>query len=357
MFLHTRRHILDFILREWLFFSSATGLLVTSLYLYHFPTFSTDEFEVIFILAALFITVKGLEHSGLILHLSQSIEKGKYIPVKLVIATFILSALVTNDIALIVIVPLTLSLNINRKDIIVILEALAANAGSALSPFGNPQNLFIYWVYDIKPWLFVKSIAPFSFVFFCLLIIVSYMIKTSLHKRSSRETIPVNSNAIIYSIFLLVIILTVLRILPVLTGMIAVVYAIVFDRKSLVVDYLLLLTFICFFGLAENMKVLFSSEIAHPKHIFMFSALASQVISNVPAGLVLAKFTTQWKALLWGVNVGGFGSLIGSLANLIAYRLYITHKTSTTIAVFTFTFIAIGYLAFIIGIGLYFLLN
>jgi Na+/H+ antiporter NhaD/arsenite permease-like protein len=104
---------------------------------------------VLFILFVLFVVVKGLQRSGLLLRLSQRIEGGQFIPLKLVIATFCLSMLVTNDVALTVIVPLTLFLNIDRKDVLVILEALAANAGSALTLFGNPQNLFIYWFYQI----------------------------------------------------------------------------------------------------------------------------------------------------------------------------------------------------------------
>ena len=102
------------------------------------------------------------------------------------------------------------------------------------------------------------------------------------------------------------------------------------------------------------MKSIFAANLENAGHIFIFSALASQVISNVPATLLFAKFTTQWKALLWGANVGGFGSLVGSLANLIAYRLYTSHKDTHNPAAFTTKFIIIGYLAFFIGIGLYF---
>ncbi len=350
----TRALFLDFILKEWLLFASAIGLIVTSIYSHHIPSFSVEEFEVIFILAVLFITVKGLERSGLILRLSQLLEQGKLVSLKLVVATFLLSMLITNDIALIVIVPLTLLLNTNRKDILVILEALAANSGSALTPLGNPQNLFIYWFYGIRPETFILSIATFSVAFLILLILISLFIRTTNNKVSNLKTTKIKYTAFVYGALLLILILTVLHIIPVLIGVLVIVYTAVFDRRSLKIDYTLLLTFICFFGLAENMKILFSFNIEHSEHIFIFSALASQIIGNVPTTLLFAKFTAQWKALLWGSNVGGFGSLVGSFANLIAYKLYITHKSANNIASFTIKFMVLGYVAFLIGIGLYF---
>lgn len=345
---------LDFVLKEWLLIISATGFLATSVYLNRLPSFSIAEIQVIFILAVLFVAVKGLERSGLILRLSQGIEKGRFIPLKLVTATFFLSMLVTNDVALIVIVPLTLLINTNRKDILVIFEVLSANAGSALTPFGNPQNLFIYWFYGIHPAIFISSIVPFSLVFLVFLVLASFLVRTSNAKASQPEIAEIKYPAFIYGALLLIVILTVLRILPVSVGIIVIIYSFVFDRNSLRIDYTLLLTFICFFGLAENMKGIFASSLEHSGHIFIFSALSSQIVSNVPATILFTRFTTQWKALLWGVNVGGFGSLVGSLANLIAYKLYLTHKSTSNPVSFTAKFLIIGYVAFFIGIGLYF---
>jgi len=346
---------LDFFLREWLLVAAVAGLAVTSIYLKNLPRFSTEEVQVVFILAALFVTVRGLQRSGAVLRLSQNLEKGGLIPLKLVVATFFLSMVVTNDIALVVVVPLTLLLRTERRDIIVILEALAANAGSALTPFGNPQNLFIYWFYGVEPVAFVSSIAPFSIAFLAVLALVSLLVRTSGHMGERMGAVEVRYTALVYGVILVVLVLTVLHVLPVFAGVIALLYAAVFDRESLKVDYAMLITFFCFFGLAENMKVIFSSRVEHSGHIFIFSALASQIISNVPATLLLAKFTTQWKALLWGSNVGGFGSLVGSFANLIAYRLYVTHGSTDNLASFTVKFLVLGYVAFLFGIGLYFI--
>ncbi len=347
---------IDLILKNWLAITSGVGLVLTSFYTRHVPIYSIQELQVLFVLFVLFIAVNGLQRSGLILKLAQSIEKGKGIPLKLIAATFFLSMLVTNDISLIVIVPLTLSLNVNRKDIIVILEALAANAGSALTPFGNPQNLFIYWFYGVQPVTFIKTIAPFSLVFMAILIVSSFFVKT---RNNFKEIVQqkINKKAYIYVILIFVVLLTVLHVLPVFTGILVVIFALIFDRKALLVDYALLLTFFFFFGIADNLKAMLASEINHSGHIFLLSALASQVMSNVPAALLFAKFTSNWKALLWGVNAGGFGSLFGSLANLIAYKIYVTHESSNNTAMFTVKFLIMGYVALFVSIGLYFFLN
>jgi len=154
---------IDYILKEWLLVASGTGLVLTSIYTKHFPGYSVQDLQVLFILFVLFIAVNGLQQSGLILKIARVLEQGKAIPLKLILATYFLSMLVTNDVALIVIVPLTLSLKIDRKD---------TNAGSALTPFGNPQNLFIYWFYEVNPVAFIELFNRFSinsacFVAFC----------------------------------------------------------------------------------------------------------------------------------------------------------------------------------------------
>jgi len=353
--LKLRATFIDFVLKEWLLILSIIGFVLLSLYTRHFPAFSINELQVLFILFVLFVTVNGLQKSGLILKIAQSIEKGKLIPLKLVLATFFLSMLITNDIALMVIVPLTLSLNINRKDILVILEALAANAGSALTPIGNPQNLYIYWFYNIHPFTFIKTISPFSLFFLVLLIISSIFIVTQKELKKGKIQ-KLNKKAYIYGIWLVIVILIVFRILPVSIGIGVIFFSVIFDRKTLYIDYALLFSFFFFFGIADNLKNIMASKISHSTHIFLLSILTSQIISNVPATLLIAKFTSNWQALLWGVNSGGFGSLFGSLANLIAYKLYIVHNKNSNI-IFTIKFLTIGYLALFISISLYFLIH
>ncbi len=367
--------LLDFFLREWLLLVSLSGLVITSIYARQLPCYTRDGMQIIFILLALFIAVKGLERSDLIMHISQRIEKGSMLPLKLICLTFFLSMLITNDVALVVIVPLTLALNTNRKDILIILEALAANAGSALTPIGNPQNLFIYWFYHVAPLTFIVTIAPFAIFFLVLFSLVALLVKTSPTATgqaqddinntgkidSTRIKLPrIKNTAWVYGVLLLIVILTVLHLLPVWVGIIVIIYAALFDRGSLHIDYALLLTLVCFLGISGNIKVLLlslsssSPSLNNAEHVFIFSTLSSQVISNVPATLLFAPFTTQWKALLWGASVGGFGSLVGSLANLIAYKLYISHKGTCNVLNFTTKFLIAGYIALVAGVLLYF---
>ena len=355
LLLKDRTTLIDFILKEWLLIASGVALALTSFYTKRFPVYSINEMQVLFILFVLFVAVNGLQKTGFILQIAQNIEKGKAIPLKLVLITFFLSMVVTNDIALIIIVPLTLSLNINRKDILVILETLTANAGSAFTPIGNPQNLFLYWFYSVPPYTFIKTIAPFSLVFFGLLIGSSLFIKVQ-NDPQKRPVQRINKKAYTYGVLLIIVLLTVFHILPVLTGVVVILFALIFDRKALCVDYALLLSFLFFFGTADNLKAILISKINHSGHIFLLSALASQIMSNVPATLLFAKFTSNWQALLWGTNTGGFGSLFGSLANLIAYKIYLTHEDRNNIATFTTRFLIINYAAFFVSIGLYFLL-
>jgi len=353
--LKTHATFIDLVLQEWLVIVSAVGLVLTSFYTKHLPVYSAQEIQILFILFALFIAVNGLQKSGLILQIAQSIENGKFIPLKLVLTSFFLSMLVTNDVALIVIVPLTISLNINRKDILVILEVLAANSGSALTPIGNPQNLFIYWFYGTAPDTFIETIAPFSLIFLGLLVVASLFVKTRNGVQTPRPD-KVDQKAYVYGVLLFIVILTVFHVLPILTGTITILFALIFDRQALHIDYALLFSFLFFFGIADNLKVILATEISHSGHIFLFSALASQVMSNVPATLLFAKFTSNWQALLWGVNTGGFGSLFASLANLIAYKIYVTHEDTDKTAQFTARFLIMGYMALFLAIGLYFIL-
>jgi Na+/H+ antiporter NhaD/arsenite permease-like protein len=344
---------IDFVLKEWLVIASGAGFALTAFYTKHFPVYSINELQVLFILFVLFVTVNGLQKSGLLLRIAQSIEKGSFIPLKLVIATFFLSMLVTNDVALIVVVPLTLSLSINRKDILVILEALAANSGSALTPIGNPQNLYIYWFYGIHPDAFIKTIAPFSLAFLVLLIVFSILVKLQ-NELQGAEPQKITKKSYLYGVLLIVVVLTVFRVIPVSAGIIVILFALAFDRKALRIDYALLFSFFFFFGIADNLKTILASEISQSGHIFLFSALASQVMSNVPATLLFAKFTSNWQALLWGSNAGGFGSLFGSLANLIAYKLFVTHEGTNNTAAFTAKFLIMGYMALFLSMGIYF---
>jgi len=342
--------------KEWLLTVATLGLLLTSLYLHRLPTYTISDLEILYILWVLFIVTTGLQRHGVLERIAARIEQGRWLAAKLVAATFFFSMLVTNDVALLSIVPVTMLLHVEGKVWLVILEALAANAGSALSPFGNPQNLFIYWFYRLPFLTFVAEIAPFSLVFLVLLLLGTLAFRGEGRSARPHDLTPLPLHAYIYLLALLLFTLVVLRLLPLYVGLVIIAYALLRDRGSLRVDYALLATFACFFGFTDNLRTLLAQALAHPHHVFSLAALLSQLISNVPTALLLADFTDHWPALLWGVSVGGFGNLIASLANLIAYRLYV-RRTQGGGREFLIRFHAVGYLAFSVGVLLYILLH
>ncbi len=336
---------------------AVVGLLVSSAWTRRIPTISTTELQVLFILFVLLVTVKGLEYGGLFSRLAWRMELGKAAPLKLVVTTFMFSMLITNDVALVVVVPLTMLLNMEKKDILVILEAVAANAGSALTPIGNPQNLYIYWYYGIEPVHFMAAIAPLSMAFFVILALASTAINMGNNRAAGHAPDVDKRLTSGFMSLLFIAVLMVLHVLPLYAGIAVVAGALLLKPASLRIDYGLLAAFLCFFGIAENLESHMAPAIAGADKVFMLSALSSQIISNVPAALLFAKFTHQWQALLWGTNAGGFGSLVGSVANLIAYRLYITDARSAGGRAFTIKFLLIGYGAFLMSLGLYALMR
>ncbi len=341
---------------EWLLGLSALGVLATSLYLRRVPSYAASDFQVLYILLVLFVITAGLREHNVLAHVARRLERGRFLAAKLVLLTFFFSMLVTNDVALLSVVPLTVLLHVERKAWLVVLETLAANAGSALSPFGNPQNLFLYWFYDVPFGRFVMAIAPFSAVFLVALLGGALLLRVNGNPSAAARPVPqLSPTAYVYVGALGTFALAILRVLPLSVGGGVLLYALLADRRSLHVDYALLATFACFFGFTDNLRVLLAGVLTHPHHVFLLAALLSQGISNVPAALLLADFTMRWQALLWGVSVGGFGSLVGSLANLIAYRIY-TRQVRGASRDFLLKFHLASYAAFFVGTALYLLL-
>ena len=262
---------------------------------------------------------------------------------------------ITNDLALLVICPLALELELTHPEIFLSLLAVLANAGSALTPTGNPQNLFIYWFYQPSLREFLKTIAPLSLMvalFGLTLALFLFPKERGPKKRRERPTLTATLFFPL-GLFLVGLALT-LGFIPLWVGVFLLALSFISNRKNLRVDYLLLATFFCLFGFTDNLRHLLAAKLEEPHHVFWLAATLSQFMSNVPAALLLADFTPNWPALLWGVNVGGFGNLIGSLANLIAYRFYLLRQGSTPR--FLFWFHLLGYLFFALGATLYFFL-
>ncbi len=353
-----RHHpIVELALREWLLTGALAALAACSLHLGRAPHLTRADLLPLGLLLALFIAVRGLERSGLLYRIGQHLEQGGWLSVKLVSATFLLSMVVTIDVSLVIMIPLALKLDIREREPLAILVALSAHLGAAFTPFGTPQNLFIFSHYGLNPAEFLRTIAPFSFGLLGLLVTIALRLRTHSQGSPTRDIPPLRpGRALVYSLLLGWVVLCVLRLLPPWLALAVLAYPLCCDRPGLKVDYGLLATFLCFIGLAEEMRQVLATDLRDAtEHIFVLSAITSQFISNVPTTLLLSPFTDQWRALLWGTNVGGFGSLMAAMANLITYRLYVTHCEDSGWggAGFVLRFVLAGYLMFFAGIGLY----
>ncbi len=255
----------------------------------------------------------------------------------LVFLCFFSGMLITNDVALITFVPFAIMIykSCGREDLIipvVILQTIAANMGSMLTPIGNPQNLFIYGTSGLSLSEFIKVMLPYSSASFILLIagifIVPGRFDAIKHNRKIKIFIFSKKQLLIYSILFLTAIITVLRLIP-WYGFVAAVFisCLVMNKKVLMkADYQLLMTFLGFFIFTGNMGRVevfrdFLSKIVKGRE-FGLSIVISQFISNLPATLLLSGFSNDYSSILAGVNVGGLGTLIASMASLISYKIF-----------------------------------
>lgn len=327
------------------------------------------DFRVLALLFCLMAVVRGFSSIGVFTRLGTMllthVHSLRMLSALFIFLCFFFSMLITNDVALITFVPFTilvLSMAEQKKFLIpvVVLETIAANLGSMLTPLGNPQNLYLYTISGLSIGAFVRIMLPYSFVSAILLLIfILFLPKdtvstaTAANTANSTNTVTASntSNVIceavkarknprilfaFYLILFLLCLLTVLHILPyqilfflVLTGFLLLDYRVLKD-----VDYFLLLTFLCFFIFIGNMKQislvheLISKLLVH--HEVLMGIGASQIISNVPAAILLSGFTDDYSALLIGVNLGGLGTLIASLASLISFKFYTNSNGSDT---------------------------
>ncbi len=323
---------------ERLFLASLAALIISSIWFRRIPRYTQSDFKVVFTLMVFLIVVKGLEKSGFFQDISSRLEGKRFIPQKLIVATSIISMMVTNDVAVMAMVPITLSLPCSGVEWLVALEAVSANVASSLVPFGNPQNIFIYFHFHLHPVDFVKAIAPFTGILMGFILAISVVLEVfGLFSWENTEevTIRVKSHrkghSAVYLAFFVVFVLGVLRVLPLWVGIPIILYSAAFDRDTLKIDYFLLGIFVFFFGFTDNLMGALSIPTLKGKDLFFTSMLSSQIISNVPSALLFADFSSgMWKDLLWGVSVGGLGTLFGSLASLISYRLFRASRPSSS---------------------------
>ncbi len=260
----------------------------------------------------------------------------------LVYITFIGSMLIANDMALLTFLPLGFFvLTTTGKEkymaFTFIMQNIAANLGGMLTPFGNPQNLYLYSKFEIPNLEFMGIMAP-PFVLSVALITlccVVFVKPEPLAVEDEAVKLP-TGRTVLYLLLFALAIAIVFRGIPYWIGLIIIPIALIFvDRKALaMVDYPLLLTFVFFFIFSGNMARIevvrdFFSMLLE-KSTLLFSVTSCQFISNVPSAILLSQFTENYQDLLVGVNIGGVGTLISSLASLITFREYTKHNPGKT---------------------------
>ena len=274
--------------------------------------------------------------------LASSLKRMTLLSLFLIFGVFFSSMFVTNDVSLIIFVPVTIQLfRAGGKERyllpVITMENIAAVRGSLLTPFGSPQNLFLYSRSGVSAGRFLLHMLPLAAMSAVLLIVFILF----LYRKDPREEIGAGNalppwkhegrtRRIVYlALFLLIIVVIVTRtglwplaVLAVLLGILAV------DRKLLFeVDYVLLLTFLCFFvfssSIAANERIAGFLQRAVAQHEYWWAIGLSQIISNVPATIVLYPFTENFAGLIYGADTAGLCSLIGSLASVINYRIYV----------------------------------
>lgn len=252
----------------------------------------------------------------------------------LIYITFIGSLFIANDMALITFLPLgwyVLSETGNEKytPFLFVLQNISANLGGMLTPFGNPQNLYIYTKYNIPSLEFMGIMLPPFLLAVALLTLCAFLFpKTKMELRGREYFVFKKKRTVVYLALFVISILMVFSVLPYYIGLAVIFVSIlILDRYALLrVDYPLLLTFLMFFIFAGNMSridvIKDTLSALLEKNTLVFSALSCQIISNVPSAILLSQFTDNFKALLYGVNIGGTGTIIASLASLITFSEY-----------------------------------
>lgn len=303
------------------------------------------NWQVLVLLFCLMSVMGGLQALGIfkaiantLLHWANGLRQ---LTLLLVMLCFFFAMVVTNDVALITFVPFTILL-LQMADLtgemipILVLQTIAANLGSMLTPIGNPQNLYLYTVSGMSPADFVLTMLPLTLLSLFLLVLCCMLTKDvplsgqmlppiQGEAFSMREKVTLSALLMLFAACLM----TVFHVMPYWTVLgISLIWFVFFERDVLrKVDYSLLITFIFFFVFIGNMgripamRDAIASILAGREMIVSF--LCSQIISNVPAAVLLSGFTDHWKDLLFGVNIGGLGTLIASMASLISYKFFV----------------------------------
>ena len=290
-------------------------------------------------LTGLLLITAGVEESGFLHDLAARILRAlpdeRRVALFLLAASACLATLLTNDIALFIVVPLTLSLGRHATlpmGRLVVFESFAVNTGSMLTPIGNPQNIYLWQRSGVHFHEFVAAMLPPVLIAAAWLLLFTCVAfrPRPLQLRGLITAVPVRLPLLYTSAALFVpfLVLADLRHAGTALSLIAAVYLLFHRRVLARLDWPLLLVFVLMFldlrlfgQFAWVQAALGQVDLSHAVTLYGTGALLSQLMSNVPATILLSQYSSDWRSLAWGVDVGGFGFVIGSLASLIALRL------------------------------------
>ena len=305
------------------------------------------DYRTIALLFCLMIIVAGFQSLGIFGMLGHFLitraGSVRGLSVVMILLCFFSSMVITNDVTLITFVPFTIlvlrmSGRVKRILKLVVLETITANLGSMATPIGNPQNLYLYSISDLTAGEFIQAVIPYAGLSLVLLVVAvcagkdEPLLDISVKKNSENGPEKKAGRVIFGSMPLLILLilclLVVFRVLPYQPVLICVILVILVINRRLYlsVDYFLLLTFLCFFVFIGNMKRIpevseFLVSVVQGREL-LTGILTSQIISNVPAAILLSGFSSDFSDLLTGVNLGGLGTLIASLASLISFKFF-----------------------------------
>lgn len=322
--------------KEKVFVVSLIFAVITSVM--SLPKLNYINFEVVILMFNLMIVIKAFENLRLLDKIAVGIlvkqKNIRMVSLMLTFLCFFSSMIITNDVALITFVPLTMIVakkaEINPLKII-IMETLAVNIGSSFTPIGNPQNLYLFSFFNIRVLDFFKITIFLTVIGLLWLFILNYRILNKNFNSDLNKVEIKNKGelAIFFGLFI-VILLSVFNVVDYrFTFVITLIITFIVEKKLFKeVDYFLLITFICFFiaiGNISNIAIIdefMRKFLTNISNVYFSSIFLSQIISNLPCAILLSKFTSSWKEILIGVNIGGMGTMIASLASLISYKFY-----------------------------------
>ncbi len=352
-------HIKDFVKREMTLCVAFAAAAVTCFIVPPDGQYlSYIDFRTLALLYCLMVVVSGLRRAGVFTLLAHRLcakaATVRALGFVLVLLCFFSAMLITNDVALLTFVPfavVVLGLAHQEKELIwvVVLQTVAANLGSVLTPVGNPQNLYLYSRYGIGMGSFLAVTLPLWLLSLALVLLLCLRLPRDRTEIFLGEEPHLDRRCLLmYAALFLLCLAVVLRLIKwplVLAGLLLTL--LIFDRRRIVqADFMLLLSFVCFFVFAGNLSRMELIGRALRQMLsgreLLLGALTSQVISNVPAALLLSGFTDNARQLLLGVNIGGLGTPVASLASLISLKFY-SHSEHSDTAKYMRSFLLVNF--------------